>query len=59
MDVVRIMSNIAVIIDNLFEDVEYLKPAAAFKRAGHNLIHIGLKKGNTVKGEYQGTKVRI
>jgi deglycase len=59
MDVVRIMSKIAVIIDNLFEDVEYLKPAAAFKRAGHNLTHIGLKKGKTVKGEHQGTKVRI
>jgi len=59
MNLVRIMSNIAVIIDDLFVDVEYLKPAAAFKRAGHNLTHIGLKEGKTIKGEYQGTKVRI
>jgi deglycase len=53
------MSNIAVIIDDLFEDVEYIKPAASFKEAGHNLTLVGLKKGKTVRGEHQGTELKI
>jgi protease I len=32
------MAIIAVIIDDLFEDSEYKKPAEAFKKAGHELI---------------------
>ena len=53
------MSQIAMIIDDLFEDTEYSRPAAAFKNAGHKLIHVGLKEGKEVKGKKQGTKVRI
>ena len=53
------MSNIAVILDDLFEDVEYIKPATAFKKVGHNLIIIGLKKGKTVRGEHKETEVKI
>jgi protease I len=53
------MSKIAVLITDLFEDVEYTKPAAAFRKAGHDLIHIGLQAGKTVKGKTAGTPVTI
>ena len=53
------MSKIAVIITDLFEDVEYTKPAEAFKKARHELIHVGLKAGTTVKGKKAGTPVKI
>ncbi|MEJ2656781.1 MAG: type 1 glutamine amidotransferase [Desulfobacterales bacterium] len=53
------MSNIAVIITDLFEDAEYTEPAAAFKKAGHALVHVGLEEGKTVKGKKEGTPVKI
>lgn len=53
------MAEIAVIIDDMFEDSEYTKPAEKFKEAGHILSHIGLKSGKTVKGKKEGTEVLI
>jgi len=53
------VSTIAVIITDMFEDSEYSEPAAAFKKAGHELVHIGLKAAKTVKGKNQGTPVEI
>jgi protease I len=53
------MSKIAVIISDLFEDSEYVEPAKEFRNAGHELIHIGLKEGETVKGKKKGTPVEI
>ena len=53
------MSKIAVIITDLFEDSEYSKPADAFKKAGHELVHIGLKAGETVRGKKEQTPVTI
>ena len=53
------MSKIAVIITDMFEDSEYTEPAKAFKEAGHELIHIGLKAGKTVKGKAKQTPVTI
>ena len=53
------MSRIAVIIDDMFEDSEYTQPAEAFKKEGHEVIHIGLQKGKTVKGKKKGTPVQI
>ncbi|MBS3773117.1 MAG: type 1 glutamine amidotransferase [Candidatus Thermoplasmatota archaeon] len=53
------MSRIAVVIDDLFEDVEYSRPAAAFKQAGHELVHVGLEQGKTVTGKKQGTRVTV
>ncbi len=53
------MARIAVLIGKDFEDSEYLKPAVAFKQAGHELVHIGLQKGEIVKGKKQGTPVQI
>ena len=53
------MSKIAVIIAEMFEDSEYSKPAEAYKKAGHGLVHVGLKEGETVKGKKEGTPVKI
>ena len=53
------MSKIAVLITNMFEDSEYAEPAQAFKKAGHELVHLGLLKGETVKGEKKELKVKI
>jgi protease I len=53
------MSKIAVIIGEMFEDSEYSEPAEAYKKAGHGLVHVGLKEGETVKGKKEGTPVKI
>lgn len=53
------MSKIAVILTDLFEDSEYTKPAKAFKKAGHDLVHLGLKARQTVKGKAKETPVKI
>jgi protease I len=53
------MNNIAVIITNDFEDIEYTEPAKAFKNAGHRLTHVGLNRGDVVKGKKHGSEVKI
>jgi len=53
------MARIAVIIADYFEDSEYLEPAAALKKAGHRLVHVGLEAGATVKGKKKDTPVKI
>lgn len=53
------MSKIAVIITDLFEDSEYTKPSKAFKKAGHELVHVGLKARQTVRGKKKETPVKI
>ena len=53
------MSKIAVLIDNGFEDSEYTRPAEAFRRAGHELVHLGKKRGSVVKGKKEETPVII
>ena len=53
------MSKVAVMITDMFEDSEYTQPAAAFKKAGHELIHVGLKSGETVKGLKKGTPAQV
>jgi len=53
-----VMSRIAVLITDMFEDIEYTKPAEAFREAGHDLVHVGLTAGETVRGK-EGTAVTI
>lgn len=54
------MATIAVMITNLFEDVEYTKPAEAFRKAGHRLVHVSTEpKGSTVKGKKEHTPVSV
>ena len=52
------MSRIAVLMTDMFEDVEYEKPADAFSRAGHELIRVGLTAGAPVRGK-RGMIVKI
>jgi len=52
------MSRIAVLMTDMFEDVEYEKPADAFSRAGHELIRVGLSAVSTVRGK-RGMIVKI
>ena len=53
------MKNIAVMITDLFEDSEYIEPAVAFRDAGHQVIHLGIEAGTTVKGKKENTPVII
>jgi len=53
------MKRIAVIISDLFEDSEYTEPAKAFKEAGYELVHVGLKAGEEVKGKKKQTPVSL
>jgi protease I len=53
------MTLIGVLIDEMFEDVEYTEPSRAFTEAGYSLIHIGLRKGQLVKGKRKRTPVKI
>lgn len=50
---------VAIMITDLFEDVEYSRPAKALRKEGHEITHIGIKKGQTVKGKKRGTEVTI
>ncbi|MCJ7602591.1 MAG: type 1 glutamine amidotransferase [Desulfobulbaceae bacterium] len=53
------MARVAVIIADLFEDSEYTEPADAFRKAGHEVIHVGLLEGQTVHGKKKNTAVSI
>ncbi len=53
------MAKIAVIIDDLYEDSEYSEPSSAFKKEGHQIIHIGLMKNKKVTGKRNKITVRI
>jgi len=53
------MATVAVIMDDWFEDVEYTQPAAAFEKAGHELVIIGLEKGKVVTGKRQKVQATI
>jgi protease I len=53
------MGKVAVVITDMFEDAEYTQPAAGLKQAGHDLVHVGLQSGATVKGKKQGTPVKV
>jgi protease I len=41
---------IASMMHNLFEDVEYTEPARAFRARGHEVVTVGLKKGDRITG---------
>ncbi len=52
------MSTIAALVGNGFEDVEYTKPAVAFRNAGHTVTVVGRKAGEEVEGKHD-TPVRV
>ncbi|PID24739.1 type 1 glutamine amidotransferase domain-containing protein [Sporosarcina sp. P7] len=53
------MAKIATVLGDMFEDSEYLKPAAAYKEAGHKVEVIGAEAGSEVTGMKENTKVKI
>jgi protease I len=53
------MAKVAVLMDDMFEDVEYTEPAKRFQDEGHSLVHVGLEAGKTVEGKKNGTQVKI
>lgn len=52
------MSTIAALVGGGFEDVEYTKPAEAFRNAGHTITVVGRKAGEEVRGKHD-TAVRV
>ncbi|MUV36693.1 Protein deglycase [Lentibacillus sp. JNUCC-1] len=48
---------IACVLTNMFEDVEYDKPAQSFKDAGHKVVTIEWEKGKQVTGKQGNTSV--
>lgn len=50
---------IAAVMTDLFEDIEYTKPADAFKEEGHTVVPIEKEAGKTVKGKQGDAKVSI
>jgi protease I len=53
------MARIAVVIADMFEDSEYLEPASAFRAAGHQVVHVGINAGESVKGKKRATPVTV
>jgi protease I len=53
------MAKIAVIITDMFEDVEYTRPVEAFRNEGHEVVNVGTTAGATVKGKSEQTPVQI
>lgn len=51
--------NIAVVLTDYFEDIEYTDPARAFKEQGHSLTTIEDVKGKTVTGKQGKARVEI
>jgi len=53
------MSEIAVVLADLFEDSEFTVPVEGFKKAGHRVVVVGVKAGETVRGKKEGTPVAV
>ena len=53
------MKQVAAILEDKFEDVEYNEPAKAFENHGYEVITLGLEAGKVVKGKKEGTEVEI
>lgn len=52
------MSDIACIITNFFEDIEYTEPEKAFREAGHHLTVISHNSGDNIKGKRDKTAIQ-
>lgn len=53
------MAKIATVLADMFEDSEYMKPATAYKEAGHEVVVIGAEAGSEVTGMKENTKVKV
>ncbi|WP_252314057.1 type 1 glutamine amidotransferase domain-containing protein [Sinobaca sp. H24] len=50
---------IAVVMTDMFEDVEYTDPKQAFEKEGHELTVIESEKGKTIEGKQGEAKVTV
>ncbi|WP_067840341.1 type 1 glutamine amidotransferase domain-containing protein [Amphibacillus sediminis] len=53
------MKQIAVVIADLFEDIEYTSPVESFQEAGHQVVTIGKEEGVTVTGKNQKVQLKV
>ena len=53
------MARIAILFPQRFEELEYRKPAEAFHRAGHELVHLGGQAKEKEKSPIQGSPGKI
>ena len=53
------MAKVAVVLTDLFEDVEFASPRDALVEAGHEVVVVGFEKGTTVTGKKEKASVEI
>ncbi|MDO4680024.1 MAG: type 1 glutamine amidotransferase domain-containing protein [Aerococcus sp.] len=53
------MAKVAIVLADMFEDVELTSPKKALEDAGHETTIIGSKAGETVTGKTEGTEVTV
>lgn len=53
------MAKVAVVMTDLFEDIEFTSPRDAIVEAGHEVIVVGPEKGKIVTGKQEEAKIRI
>ncbi len=53
------MARIAILFPKKFEEPEYRKPAEAFRKAGHELVHVGGEAKKREKRKIQGNLGKI
>ncbi|HSR11845.1 MAG TPA: DJ-1/PfpI family protein [Thermodesulfobacteriota bacterium] len=53
------MGRIAVIVMEKFEETDYLQPSEFLKNEGHEIVHVGLKRGMTIEGRRKEIRVRV
>lgn len=53
------MAKVAIVLADMFEDVELTSPKQALENAGHETTIIGTKAGETVTGKTEGTEVTV
>lgn len=50
---------VAAVLADMFEDAEFTYPADALRRAGHEVVVVGMRKGVEVTGKKKGTRVEL
>lgn len=53
------MAKVAVVLTDLFEDVEFTSPKEALVNAGHEVVVVGAEKGKTVTGKQEEAAVEV
>lgn len=59
MEVLLMGKRVAAVLADMFEDSEFTYPADALRRAGHEVVVLGMRRGIEVTGKKKGTKVEL